>query len=170
MGCSFPGVSHQLAGGFARKRSGTVHAMPSSDRIFPLCELLLGAAYADQDFQAIEKTEIRALLIELAGEVRIEVEACIASFEPEKFKPSTVIGIFKDDTEEARRRILLLISTVIETDGQVDLAESDYLREVASLLELPASALEGLVVDVEIEEVKEAFASVRKGPPPVPAR
>jgi tellurite resistance protein len=141
-----------------------------SDRIFPLCELLLGAAYADRDFQAVEKTEIRALLIELAGEVRIEVEACIASFEPEKFKPSSVIGIFKDDTEEERQRLLLLVSTVIETDGQIDVAESDYLREVASLLGLPESALDGLVLDVEIEEVKETFAAVRKGPPPLPAR
>ena len=144
--------------------------MQTSDRIFPLCELLLGAAHADRDFQAVEKTEIRALLIELAGEVRIEVEACIASFEPAKFKPSSVIGIFQDDTEEERRRLLLLVSTVIETDGQIDLAESDYLREVASLLGLPASALDGLVVDVEIAEVKEAFVAVRKGPPPLPVR
>ena len=140
--------------------------MQSSDRIFPLCELLLGAAYADRDFQAVERTEIRALLIELAGETRIEVEACIASFEPEKFTPASVIGMFKDDTAEEKQRLLHLVSTVIETDGQVDLAENDYLREVASLLELPASALDGLVVDVE--EVADAFAAVRKGPPPVP--
>ena len=140
--------------------------MQSSDRIFPLCELLLGAAYADRDFQSLEKTEIRALLIELAGEVRIEVEACIASFEPEKFKPSDVIGIFKDDTAEERQKLLFLVSTVIETDGQIDLAESDYLREVAALLELPASALDGLVIDVEIEEIKETFAAVRTSAPP----
>ncbi len=140
----------------------TVGVMATSDRIFPLCELLLGAAYADRQFVRQEETEIRALLIELAGELRIEVEACIASFEPEKFKPSSVIGYFKDDTEEDRRRILLLISTVIESDDQIDLAENDYLREVASLLELPASALEGLVVDVEMEEVKETFKELRK--------
>ncbi len=142
--------------------------MRTSDRIFPLCELLLGAAYADGNFQAQENTEIRALLIELAGEVRVEVEACIASFEPERFKPSSVIGIFKDDPEEERCKLLLLVSTVIETDGQIDLAENDYLREVAALLELPASALDGLVVDVEIEEVKDTFEAVRRGPPPIP--
>ena len=144
--------------------------MQSVDRIFPLCELLLGAAYADHDFHALEKTEIRALLIELAGEVRIEVEACIASFEPEKFTPSAVIGVFKNDTEEERRKLLLLVSTVIETDGQIHLAESDYVREIAALLELPPSALDWLVVDVDLEEVKETFTAVRKGPPPVPSR
>lgn len=143
--------------------------MTSSDRIFPLCELLLGAAYADQEFHPQEKTEIRALLVELAGEMRVEVEACIASFEPDKFKPAAVIGVFRDDTEEERQRLLLLASTVIEADEEIDLAENEYLRELASLLGLPKSALDGLVVDVEIEEVKETFHTVRRGPPPVPA-
>jgi uncharacterized tellurite resistance protein B-like protein len=144
--------------------------MSTSDRIFPLCELLLGAAYADQELHPQEKTEIRALLVELAGELRVEVEACIASFEPEKFKPSSVIGVFRNDSEEERRKLLLLVSTVIEADEQIDLAENDYLREIASLLGLPASALDGLVVDVEIEEVKQTFNAVRTTPPPLPPR
>jgi hypothetical protein len=33
---------------------------------------------------------------------------------------------------------------------------------------LPATALEGLTVEVETEELKETFAKVRKGPPPPP--
>jgi uncharacterized tellurite resistance protein B-like protein len=140
-----------------------------SDRIFPLCELLLGAAYADAELHPQEKTEIRALLVELAGELRIEVEACIASFEPEKFDPSAVIGVFRDDSEEERKRLLLLVSTVIEADDEIDLSENEYLRKLASLLALPKAALEGLVVDVEVEEVKETFQAVRKGPPPIPA-
>jgi uncharacterized tellurite resistance protein B-like protein len=145
-------------------------AMVTSDRIFPLCELLLGAAYADNELVPQEKTEIRALLVELAGELRIEVEACIASFEPEKFDPSSVIGLFRDDSEEERQRLLLLVSTVIEADDQIDLAENEYLRSLASALGLPSSALAGLVVDVEIEEIKDTFHAVRKGPPPVPSR
>jgi uncharacterized tellurite resistance protein B-like protein len=144
--------------------------MDPGDRIFPLCELLLGAAYADNVLQPQERTEIRALLVELAGEVRVEVEACIASFEPEKFHPSSVVGVFKRDPEAERRRLLLLIATVIEADDEVDLAENEYLREVARLLELPASALEGLVVDIELDEVKTTFEHVRKGPPPIPPK
>lgn len=140
----------------------------SPDRIFPLCELLLGAAYADDELHTTEKTEIRALLVELAGELRVEVEACIASFEPAKFDPSSIVGIFKDDSEEERAKLLRLVSTVIEADDEIDLAENEYLRTLATLLALPSSALEGLVVDVEIEEVKETFEAVRKGPPPIP--
>lgn len=143
----------------------------TSDRIFPLCELLLGAAYADDELHAAEKTEIRALLVEMAGELRVEVEACIASFEPKKFDPRSVIGIFRDDSEDERLRLLRLISTVIEADDEIDLAENDYLRSVATALSLPSSALTGLVVDVQVEEIKESFHAVRKraSPPPLPS-
>lgn len=136
--------------------------MPTSDRIYPLCELLLGAAYADGELQPQEKVEIRALLTELAGENRVEVEACIASFEPARFDPSSVVGIFRDDSEDERRRLLLLVSTVIEADDEIDLAENEYLRNLASALALPPSALEGVVVDVEFEEIKATFTAVAK--------
>jgi uncharacterized tellurite resistance protein B-like protein len=143
-------------------------AMPTSDRIFPLCELLLGAAYADGELHPQEKTEIRALLVELAGEQRVEVEACIASFEPDKFDLSSIVGLFRDDSEEERQKLLLLVSTVIEADDEIDLAENGYLRELAAALLLPSSALAGLTVDVEIEDVKDTFEAVRRGPPPLP--
>ena len=140
--------------------------MSISDRIFPLCELLLGAAYADHELQQQEKTEIRALLIELAGERHVEVEACIASFEPAKFDLQSIIGVFRDDSEEDRRRLLRLVTTVIEADDEIDLAENEYLRELAGALGLPDSALEGLAVDIEIEEIKDTVQTLRKPPPP----
>jgi uncharacterized tellurite resistance protein B-like protein len=134
--------------------------MAISDRIFPVCELLLGAAYADRELHRSEKTEIQALLTELAGERLVEVEACIASFEPDKFDMKTTVGVFRRDSEEDRRKLLLLVSTVIEADEQIDLAENEYLCELAAALELPPSALEGLTVDIEIEEVKDTFDTV----------
>ena len=142
--------------------------MSISDRMFPLCELLLGAAYADNQLHPQEKTEIRALLVELAGERHVEVEACIASFEPAKFDLKSIVGIFRDDSEADRRKLLLLVSTVIEADEEIDLAENEYLRELAHALGLPDSALEGIAVDVEIEEIKDTFEAVRKAPPPPP--
>ncbi len=138
-----------------------------SDRMFPLCELLLGAAYADGELHKNETTEIRALLVELAGEQRVEVEACIASFEPEKFDLRSIIGIFQKDSEPERQKLLLLVSTVIEADETIDLAENEYLRALASALALPDSALAGLTVDVEIEEVRETFNAVRRTSPPL---
>lgn len=137
--------------------------MSSSDRIFPLCELLLGAAYADRQLQPQEATEIRALLTEVAGERRVEVEACLASFDPATFQPSSAAGVFRDDPEEERHRLLRLVTTVIEADDEIDLAENDYLRELARLLGLPASALDGLVVEMELEEVKDELRAVTAG-------
>ena len=142
--------------------------MTVSDRIFPLCELLLGAAYADGELQAQEETEIRALLIELAGESRVEVEACIASFEPAKFEMSSLIGYFRNDSEEQREKLLLLVAKVVEADDVVDFGENEYLRALASALALPASALAGLAIDIEAEEIQETFEAVRRGPPPIP--
>jgi hypothetical protein len=77
--------------------------------------------------------------------------------------------VFRDDSEEERKKLLLLASTVIEADDEIDLSENAYLRDLAVALALPTSALDGLIVDVEIEEVKETFNAVRKGPPPIPA-
>ncbi len=142
--------------------------MVIADRLFPLCELLLAAAYADDELDASEKTEIRALMAELAGEMRIEVEACIASFEPNRFDLKTTASAFRGDPEPDRRKLLLLVSKVIEADDESHFAENDYLRALAAALDLPASALEGLTVELEIEEIKETFHAVRKGPPPVP--
>jgi uncharacterized tellurite resistance protein B-like protein len=134
--------------------------MNVSDRIYPLCELLLGAAYADQELHKLEKVEVRALLTEMAGERMIEVEACIGSFEPEKFDLATTAAIFRDDAEADRQKLLVLVSTVIEADDEIDLAENEYLCALAEALGLPESALAGLTLDVEIEEIQESFSTL----------
>jgi uncharacterized tellurite resistance protein B-like protein len=143
--------------------------MPISDRIFPLCELLLGAAYADKELHKLEKVEVRSLLAELAGEMLVEVEACIASFEPDKFDMNTTAGFFRDDSEDDRTKLLRLVSTVIEADDEIDFAENDYLRDLAAALALPESALDGLTVDIEVEEAKATFSKIGIKPPPIPA-
>lgn len=140
-------------------------SLADSERIFPLCELLLGAAHADGVLDKLEDIEVRSLLVELAGERRIEVEACIASFEPQRFDLATTAGFFVRDSEADRRKLLQLVSTVIEADDQIDLAENEYLRALAAALKLPDSALDGLAVDIEIEEIediKETFRGSRR--------
>jgi len=139
---------------------------PITDRIFPLCELLLGAAYADSNLHKLEAIEVRSLLTEIAGERLIEVEACIGAFEPEKFDMKTTAALFTEDSEDDRQKLLLLVSTVIEADDEIDLAENEYLCALANALSLPSSALRGLTVQVEIEEIKSAFSRVGGAKPP----
>ena len=142
--------------------------MAISDRILPLCDLLLGAAYADDELRDQEKDEVRGLLEELAGELPTEVELRIASFDPATFSLATAAAPFKSDPEDERKKVLFLVSAVIEADDEIDFAEDDYLRDLAGALGLPKSALDGLTVEVEAEDLKETLAQVRKGPPPPP--
>ncbi len=140
----------------------------AADRILPLCELLLGAAYADKELKDQEKDEVRSLLEGLAGELPADVELKIVGFDPASFDLTSSAAPFKGDSEDDRKKLLYLVAAVNEADDEIDFAEDDYLRALAAALELPASALAGLTVEVETEELKETFKQVRKGPPPPP--
>lgn len=142
--------------------------MSMTDRILPLCELLLGAAYADKELKDQEKDEVKSLLTGLAGELTADVEAKIASFDPKSFDLKASASAFKNDPEDDRKKILFLVAAVNEADDEIDFDEDDYLRDLASALELPTSALEGLTVEVETEELKQTFEKVVKKPPPPP--
>lgn len=140
----------------------------ASDRILPLCELLLGAAYADKELKDQEKDEVRSLLEGLGGELSTEVELKISQFDPATFDIKTSAAAFKGDSEDDRKKLLYLVAAVNEADDEIDFAEDDYLRSLADALGLPAKALEGLTLEIETEELKQTFKQVRKGPPPPP--
>jgi tellurite resistance protein len=143
--------------------------MSLPDRILPLCDLLLGAAHADQQLQAREHAVVRELLTKLlGGSLTTELEERFLEFAPAKFKLAATAAEFRGDSEEDRRHVLELVAAVHDADGELDLAENDYLIALAGALELPASALDGLAVEVEVEELREALAKVRKVPPPPP--
>ena len=140
-----------------------------ADRIGPLCDLLLGAAYADAQFKDKEQDEVRGMLEDMCGgELSIEIEKQIAEFDPKKFDMLKTAGAFAGDSEDDRRKILFLVAAVNDADEEVDFSEDEYLRDLAGALFLPADALAGLTVDVEVEELRETFEKVRKGPPPPP--
>src|SRR5258708_29442 len=134
--------------------------MAIADRILPLCDLLLGAAYADKELRAQEKEEVRALIADLAGEVSKEGEARIATFDPKRFDLAAAAKPFEADSQDERRKLLFLVSAVNESDDEIDFAEDEYLRALAKELGLPASALQGLTVDVEAEDLKQTFQVV----------
>ena len=143
--------------------------MSLTDRIAPLCDLLLGAAYADQHFKDREREEVREMLGDLSGaKLTPELEEQIAKFDPKAFDLLKTAGAFLSDTDEERRRLLFLVAAVNDADEEVDFAEDEYLRDLCSALMLPAEALKGMVIEMEVEEQREVFQKVRKGPPPPP--
>lgn len=139
--------------------------MALADRILPLTDLLLGAAYADKELKDQERDEVRALLEELAGELPVDVEVRLTSFDPAAFDLAKAAAPFRADSEDDRKRLLHLVSAVNESDEEIDFSEDDYLRDLAKALGLPDSALHGLTIEMDLDE---SFAQVRKGPPPPP--
>lgn len=145
--------------------------MTSTDRLLPLCDLLLGAAYADGRLDHREQETVRELLADLsAGALPDAVDARIRTFDPKQFELAKATAPFRADPVDDRKRILYLVDAIHEADEELDLAENAFLQALAAALDLPATALAGLTVEVEIDELKGAFAAVRKGPPPVPGR
>jgi uncharacterized tellurite resistance protein B-like protein len=133
-----------------------------------LCDVLLAAAYADDHLHAREKEEVRGMISDLAGGMPPEVDARIAAFDPGTFDLDRAVAPFRDDTLDERKQLLVLASAVVEADDELDLAEDEFLCKLADTLRLPASALEGLTVEIEEEALHEAFEQVRRGPPPPP--
>ncbi|HLU68990.1 MAG TPA: TerB family tellurite resistance protein [Kofleriaceae bacterium] len=144
--------------------------MAPTERTLALCDLLLGAAHADAHFSERERATVRELLADLHGEggLPAEVEERIAGFDPSSFAVDRAAAPFAGDSLDEKRKLLYLVAAVHEADEELDLAEDDYLRALALALEVPQSELASLTIDVEVEELKEQFEAVRKGPPPVP--
>jgi uncharacterized tellurite resistance protein B-like protein len=145
--------------------------MAQGDRIEPICDLLMGAAYADKELKDREREEVREMLADLSGsKLTTELEDRIKNFDPKAFDLDKTAAAFKSDTEDERRRLLFLVAAINDADEEVDFAEDEYLRSLAKALDLPASALAGMTIDVEVEELREDFQKVRKGPPPPPIK
>jgi len=145
--------------------------MALSDRIIPLCDLLLGAAHADAQFKDREREEVAGMLADLSGtKLSKDLEQRISNFDPKQFDLTKSAAEFKADSPDDRRRLLFLVAAINDADEEVDLAEDEYLRALATALELPASALQGLTIEIEVEELRETFTKVRKGPPPPPGK
>ena len=145
--------------------------MPTTDRLVPLSDLLLGAAYADGHFAEREKEKVATLLRELlgTGELPAPLVAWIEAFDPGSFDVAQSCSEFAEDPPVGKRELLELVAAVHEADEELDLAEDDYLRQVAA--ELGAEEqLEGLSLVVEVEELRDHLSRLRPAavPPPPP--
>ena len=156
-----------------RWRSARSSAVALVDRLGPLCDLLLGAAYADNELKDLEQDEVRGLLEDLGGEeLSVKLEAQIAGFDPKAFDLDAAARHFLGDPLDDRTRILHLVASIHDADDELDFAEDDYLRALAVALELPDDSLRGMTIDIveDIQELRETVAKVRKGPPPPPPK
>lgn len=131
------------------------------EQLKALAELLIGAAYADDDYDGHEAESIGDILRSLVpdGELPMEITGHLAMFDIDTFAlgdACTRLGL-QDATE--RRAILRLISEVTHADDVLDLAESEYIKRAGEALGASPEEYEDLTFDL---------VAIAVTPPPVP--
>jgi uncharacterized tellurite resistance protein B-like protein len=134
------------------------------DRIGPIVDLFLGAMYADQRFVDEEKRAVTRMLCDLIvrPELPPELIERIEGFDPEKFDLVESCRDFMSDPPMQRRRLLELVAQLCVSDGELDLAEDDYLHRLARTLGMEPSEYEDIVLDYEIHEMRLSFELLRQ--------
>jgi len=134
-----------------------------------ICDLLLGAAYADQDFHEREKEVIIELMGKvLEGEVPDPIKARIDHFDPTDLDLMETAKGFSNQSDDEKLKLLELIGAVHDADDEFSFEEDDYIRQVSGALGLANEKLVGLTVEYEVEELRDSFKKLA-APPPVPA-
>jgi uncharacterized tellurite resistance protein B-like protein len=131
------------------------------DRIEAVCDLLMGAAYADKELHEKEKQVVSDFLATLLpdGELTADLKKRIDEFAPDDFKLSSVLSNFSDDSVADRKKLLEIIAAVHAADEEHDFDEDDFLNDD----DKKAHSL-----DYEVESLKDNLASLRPSPPPIP--
>ncbi len=138
------------------------------DRVEAVCDLLMGAAYADENLHEKEKQVVEAYLKELMpdGEITPELRTRIDSFAPASFDLDKVVGVFASDGKNDRKKLLDVVASVHSADGEFDFAEDDYLHSVAKALSLDEDDSKEHALVYEVETLKGYLATLRPPPPP----
>lgn len=138
--------------------------MKVRDRIGPIADLFLAAVYADQRFVAEEKRAVTRMLCDLIvrPELPPELLQRIEDFDPSKFDLAATANDFVSDPPMQRRRLLELVAQLCVSDGELDLAEDDYLHRLARALGMEPSEYEDIVLDYEIHEMRLSFEMLRQ--------
>jgi uncharacterized tellurite resistance protein B-like protein len=141
--------------------------MTTDARYLTITDLLLGAVYADERLEGAEDDAVRKLLTEAMGEseLPIDVEARIANFEAKDFDLSASAKAFESIDDVGKRKLLELVAAVFDADGEVDFAEDDYLRALASALGMDESEWSDLAIQYEVEDASAALDIVVNIPP-----
>ncbi len=145
--------------------------MKVRDRILILTDLFMGALWADDEFSLDEQKAVRELLADLLlvtpTTLPEQVEARIVEFDPLAFDLDAAASDFAADPPMAKRRLLELVGRMVDADGVVDMKEDEYLRKLAAQLGMDYAEYSDLVLDYEIDELRESFEQLRVPPPPM---
>ena len=124
------------------------------ERIRVVADILMGAAYADQNLAGDERASVRELLSNLleTENLPMDLDFHISEFAPQNFDLKQAAATFADADFETKRRLLELVAAVHAADQEFDLAEDEYLHRLGEALGLPHSAYKDMIVSV-VDEV-----------------
>lgn len=140
--------------------------MKVRDRIDVITDLLLGAAHADRRCPTSEQQAVRELLCELllTDTLPPEIEARIRRFDPERFDLARAAADFTADPPMQKRRLLELVGQMCWSEGEYHLEQDDYIRALGEALGMQPDEYADLVIDYELEELRESFTEIRVTP------
>lgn len=138
------------------------------DRVEAVCDLLMGAAFADENLHEKEKQVVENYLKELMpdGKLTPELRERIDTFAPASFEMEKVAKLFASDGKSDRIKLLDVVAAVNSADGEYDFAEDDYLHSVAKAMSLDEDDSKEHTLVYEVETLKGYLATLRPPPPP----
>ncbi len=138
-----------------------------SDRFEHIANLLMGAAYADDDLDGRELETVRKLLTEAMGEEELphDFEKKLLLFDPEEHDVEQTVSAIDLGDDDMKIKLLELIVAVHDSDEVLDIGEDEYVIEVAEAMGLPKDKYAKLTLDVELVEAGKVLK-----PPPLPSK
>jgi uncharacterized tellurite resistance protein B-like protein len=133
------------------------------DRIILLTDLLLGAVHADDTREGAEEDAVRQLLSQLleGGTLPAEVDERITTFSSSAFDLQAAATDFASDPPIQKRKLLELVAAVRDADGEIDIAEDQYMVDLATALGMDRSEYADLTLDYEVEDLRASLQTLR---------
>ena len=154
--------------------------MKVRERIHTITELLCAAIYSDGTMMGEEDAEARRVLADLLlttpQELPPDVDRHIREFNILEFDLAEAVRDFMADPPMKKRRLLELVTKMVDADGEVDLREDQFVRDLAEALQMDRSEYDDLVLEIEVIEPqerrrrrRESFTALVAVPPPIPS-
>ncbi len=113
-----------------------------------IAEILLGVAYADRRFDAVEFDAIRAILGDFAhvGELPEAVSAAIRAFDADTFELSASVAQLEIRADN-KLPLLQMVLGVADADRVRDPAEQHYFHRLATAIGASSEEVEALLAE-----------------------
>ena len=136
-----------------------------------ITDLLLGAVYADGERSGEEIQTVRDLLKELLEQKELPemLEKRITLFEPGDFDLKESAADFAKSEPVKKRKLLELVASVRDSNDELDVAEDEYIVDLAKALGMAESEYSDLTLDYEIEDLRDHLVHLRSVPPAPPS-